>query len=105
MVRLSKPLFGAVLIATSLALTTTAFADHHGGAAESATEAGSSMTEKAKQAGAKGASTGADSMLKGATVEDSAKKGGAAAIDDALQPAGIPAVPAVPGAVSTPPAE
>ena len=101
----SKPLFCAVVMGASLGLATAGYAGHHEGAEQSASEAGSALSEKAKQAGAKGASTGTDSLMKGSTVEDSAKKGGAAAVDEALRPAAVPEMPAIPGAVSAPSAD
>ena len=101
MAKQTTSLCAAILLALGLVLGNAAFAGHHEAGEKAATEAGSAMTEKAKRAGAKGASTGADSMMKGSTVQDSAKKGGAAAVDEALKPA-APEIPAVPGAVSAP---
>ncbi len=97
----SKPICCIVCLAAFLALAASSFAGAPEAVENSVVVPGASLTEKAKRAGAKGAATGADSMMKGATVEDSAKKGGSAAIDEALRPAQIPSVPG--GSVSTAP--
>ena len=86
--RLSLTLLLGALLATCPILSGTSRAAHHG-------EAAKTTIDKAKQAGAKGASTGADSMMKGSTVEDSAKKGGAAAVDEAIH-SSTPSVPSMP---------
>ena len=85
-------LLGSVLLATAiLVMAPGSYAGHHENAEQSATPAApatpdSSMSDAAKRAGAKGASTGADSLMGGATVEDSAKQGGEAAVNELMNP-------------------
>jgi hypothetical protein len=107
----------ALVVTAGLVLASAAYAGHHEAAEEKAVDAGapqatdsaaeSSLSDTAKRAGAKGAETGADSLMGGATMQDSAKQGGAAALDEALRPAapGADAVTPEAPAVSAPPAE
>ncbi len=94
--RLAFTLLLGALLATCPLLSATSHAGHHEEAVES-------MTDKAKRAGTKGAQTGTDSMLQGNTMEDSAKKGGAAAVDEAIK-SSTPSMPSIPE-VSAPAAE
>lgn len=97
--RLAITLFLGALLATCPLLSATSHAAHHEEAAET-------MADKAKRAGTKGAQTGADSMMKGSTAQESAKDGGAAAVDEVMKSStpSMPAVPKVPE-VSAPAAE